>query len=282
MARTPTYLRYMAARYGAYPNVWFTLANEYSDQYTPAEAKERGEYLRSVLPYPTPVSIHDWRGPWKAGLNGDWASHTIRQGKFGRRETATMGLSADALMIDYATHPNKPIINDENGYYGEEATDEDIMAGVLGSFAGGGYGTTGYRTTAMTQGPYYWGFTIPGTDIADRVIVHRLRYFRKLIEEHIRFWEMEPAGKPENSIFRQASDRFRAIHQSGHQYVLAADEAQAGILAELPAGTWDVIQWDLIEREQHFLGRTPGGRPFPFATPDSRASLTLFTRVESR
>jgi hypothetical protein len=213
-------------------------------------------------------------------LNGDWASHTIRQGKIGRRDTANMALCADALMLDFSTHPGKPVINDENGFYGEEATDDDVMTGVLGSFAGGGYATTGYRTTAMTQGPYYWGFTISGMDIAGREIVHRLKFFREEIEREIRFWEMRPLGSPRNSIFPSAPEEFRALASPGSQYLLASDRAHEAVEAELPAGrTWRVVQWDLIRRTKHELAPRASGR-YVFATPDSRAAMTLFTRPD--
>ncbi len=286
MARTSTYLRYIAARYGAYPNVWLTLANEYSDQYDDAQVVEIGTTLRSLLPYPTPLSIHDWHGPWNrgrsgmTGINGDWCTHSIRQGKMPKHpEVSDMHLCADGIMQDYANNLGKPTMNDENGYYGEEATAEDVIEGVLGTFIGGGYGTTGYRTTGIMKGPYYWGFAINAENISDHPVVHMLGYLREKVDANVRFWEMTPVGKASNSIFAGAHDNFRAMHAEGRQYLLASDRAHEGITANLPAGKWKIVQWDLVKRTETVLSEDAQGS-FAFSTPSSRAALTFITAAQ--
>ena len=77
------YLRYIAARYGSFPNVWLCLCNEYdikSPNYTQAEIARLGVTIRQFLPYPTPLSVHDGS---KIGWSGRfdtlpaWADHQI-------------------------------------------------------------------------------------------------------------------------------------------------------------------------------------------------------------
>jgi len=286
MARTTTYLKYVAARYGAYPNVWITLANEYSDKYEDPQVLEMGKAMRALLPYPTPLSVHDWHGPWnhgkkgEQGVNGAWCTHSIRQGKMPKHpETSDMYLCADGMMQDYSNNQGKPTVNDENGYYGEEASAEDIAEGVLGTFVGGGYGTTGYRTRDMTQGPYYWGFAAAKTDIAAHPVVHMLRFLRQTVDQHVSFWEMTPVGRPAASIFSGGDEHFRVLQWAGRQYLLASDKAQAEIVAQLPNGEWEVVQWDVVRQKETVLGKGIRGS-YRFATPDSRAAITLFTRAD--
>ncbi len=56
------YLRYVAARYGSFPNVWLCLCNEYDikhPKYSQADIANLGVTIRGFLPYPTPLSVHD-------------------------------------------------------------------------------------------------------------------------------------------------------------------------------------------------------------------------------
>jgi len=78
------WLKYVAARYGAYPNVWICLCNEWNiktPSYTAAEIRLAGETIRRYLPYPTPVSVHSNTGNWDAALCGSWHDHVTIQAK---------------------------------------------------------------------------------------------------------------------------------------------------------------------------------------------------------
>jgi hypothetical protein len=55
------FLRYMAARYGSYPNVWMCLSNEYDIRkpvYDEEEICTFGYRIKEFLPYGTPLSVH--------------------------------------------------------------------------------------------------------------------------------------------------------------------------------------------------------------------------------
>jgi hypothetical protein len=143
------FLRYLAARYGAYPNVWFCLINEYDIQtphYTADEIRALGHRLRRYLPYPTPVSVHRSGGPWPTALNDDpsWNDHVIVQEKL-----RDLSDAADFVAESYARGgADRPVIDDELSYQGAgDGHDElDTIEAHLGAFLGGGYGTTGYKS----------------------------------------------------------------------------------------------------------------------------------------
>lgn len=92
------YLRYIAARYGSFPNVWLCLCNEYdikNPNYTQAEIAELGATIRRFLPYPTPLSVHDGsKIGWSAKFDSlpMWADHQIIQ-----RKIRTIAPAADAI-----------------------------------------------------------------------------------------------------------------------------------------------------------------------------------------
>ena len=160
VANREGYLKYVAARYGSYPNVWFCIGQEWNEQTSTSSEKSFGDMLRSYMAYPNPVSTHG-TGGWNTGLNGAWHSHSIRQGKIN-----DLSRAADAITSDYGNNGRKPALNDENGYDPDEATELDVIEGITGSFAGGGYGTTGNKTGSK-KGGYFWGHEAVGTRIVD-------------------------------------------------------------------------------------------------------------------
>jgi MYXO-CTERM domain-containing protein len=225
--------------------------------------------LRGYLPYGTPLSTHG-TDAWSASLNGDWHDHTIRQGKF-----AELSMAADAIGADHAAGNAKPAINDENGYDPNESSTEDVLEGIAGSLAGGGYGSTGHKTGSK-QGGYFWGHAAVGATIDVHPSRLGLRFMRESVDEHVRFWRMMPKA-PNQSIFAKFSSGFRVLEWSGEQYLLASDAAAAGE-AHLPSGTWRVLQFDVVNTERDTLSESASGT-FAFTTPASRAALTLFVRI---
>jgi hypothetical protein len=91
------YLRYIAARYGSYPNVWICVANEWSrgDQTAPLSAAavaRNGLLLKNFLGQPTPLSVHGDGGQgWNPALNSppgmpEWQDHKDIQQKIHQLE----------------------------------------------------------------------------------------------------------------------------------------------------------------------------------------------------
>lgn len=270
------YLKYVVARYGAYPNVWFCLNNEWNEASTASYEKSWGQKIEALMAYPNPVSTHATRG-WDANLNGTWCTHSIRQGKL-PSHLSDMYKCADAIVTDYnAIGGNKPGINDENGYDPNESSEQDVLEGMVGSFAGGGYGSTGHKTGDKAGG-YFWGYTSQGWTADNHPSADNLGWMKDIINTNITFWKMKPIKPASGNFFANANANFRALEWTGQQYVLVSDAAQSGISVTLPAGSWSIYQYNIISKSTSTLGTSKTGS-FSFSTPSSRACITFFKNV---
>ena len=269
------YLRYMAARYGSYPNVWFCLANEWdikNPHYLAEEVRRAGRILRDHLPYPTPVSIHGRPADWNRDLNArpPWHDHVILQGKIKR-----LAKSADFIARNVARGGGVPVVNDELGYEGggDKFSRDDVIEGHLGAFLGGGYATTGFKP-ASKRGHYFWGGFNPDEHTAAR----HLAWLRKAIDTRIAFWTMRPVAARKR-FFEGAADSARAMASGdGREVVLGTREAQERIVAALPPGIWRIVRYDAIAMKETVLAERGEGR-FAFAAPASRAALFHFKQM---
>jgi hypothetical protein len=270
------FLKYIAARYGGYPNVWICLCNEFdikAQTYTEAEIARFGQTIRQYLPYPTPLSVHATpRKAWSAQFDDLplWNDHQIIQKKLRQ-----LGPSADAIqgasLKPNGTPRNKPTINDELSYQGEgdQHTEGDTIESHLGAFLGGGYATTGWKPGNKT-GHYFWGKFDP----AEHTAAAHLKRLREMIDGHITFWKMAP----DLSIFSNLDPGFRGMAWPGREYVLGTNNSHAGIVANLPDGVWTATQYDVIARKATTLTTQARGR-FVFDAPDSRAVLFHFKNL---
>jgi hypothetical protein len=265
------WLRYLAARYGSYPNVWICLANEWDIQ-TPKYAAERireaGRTIRGFLPYPTPLSVHGAPKNWKTELNGSppWHDHYILQDKL-----KTIAAAADTMSRNHAAGGgDRPGVNDELGYEGagDKFSEEDVIEGHLGVFLGGGYGSTGEKHGSKL-GQYFWGRFDP----AEHRAADNLGWLRGRIDSGITFWRMAP----DRGIFPGADPGFRAMAWPGRECVLGTNKASRGIVAELPPGSWTAARLDVLRMEATVLDRAASGR-FVFDAPEGRATLFHFKR----
>ena len=268
------YLRYLAARYGAYPNVWFCLCNEWNikrPSYTPEQIVRAGRTLREYLPAATPISVHGNWGPWETKLNGPWHDHVIIQWKLKR-----LARSADAAAANYLRGGRKPVCNDENAYEGkgDRFSTGDVIEGCLGTFLGGGYPTTGEKP-AGKKGQYFCG----GFDAAQHRAAAGLRLLREYVDEHVTFWRMAPMD-PAGGVFSGLPDGSRVLGEPGREYVVGTRAPARGARAKLPPGTWRVVRLDLIARARKTLAEAASGT-FAFDPPSSRAAMTHFRRVGS-
>lgn len=265
------YLRYIAARYGSYPNVWLCLANEWdikTPKYAPEQMRTFGQTIRKHLPYPTPVSVHGAPKDWKTELNSSpaWNDHYILQAKI-----KTIGAAADNMAQNHARGGgDRPGVNDELGYEGagDQFSEEDVIEGHLGVFLGGGYGSTGEKRGAKL-GQYFWGRFDP----SEHQAADNLQWLREKIDSGIAFWKMAPGA----SVFPGLDPGSRALAWPGREIVLGTRQAQAGIIADLPEGAWTVTRHDVIRKETAVLARNAAGR-FSFDAPASRAVLFHFKK----
>lgn len=279
------YLRYVAARYGSYPNVWLCLCNEYDIKkplWSEFAISEFGSALKGFLPYPTPLSVHASQHPDKGPKEPEqpawatkfdalppWNDHQIIQ-----RKLRAIGPAADIAQLTWQPRNgfarNKPTINDELSYQGEgdQHSAADTIAAHLGTFLGGGYGSTGEKH-GNKLGQYFWGKFDPAEHSAAR----NLAWIREQIDEHITFWKMAPDA----TIFPNLDSAFRAMSWPGNEYVLGTDK-MAEITAELPAGIWSIRRFNLITREALLVSPKASGK-FTFTSPASRAVLFHFKQT---
>jgi hypothetical protein len=268
------YLRYVAARYASYPNVWLCLCNEWNikrPSYQAAEIIRAGEIVAASAPNPTPTSVHGNSGNWSTALNGGWHDHVIIQWKLKKLPEA-----ADAAARNHARGGRKPVCNDENAYEGDGDgfSEGDVIEGCLGTFLGGGYPTTGEKY-AGKKGQYFWG----GFDAASHHAADNLGALRDYVDRHVAFWRMKPTP-PGESIFSGAPESSRLLADDGREYVLGTNRRAEGIRAKLPAGTWRVVQLDLMVPKARMLSENASGE-LTFGAPPSRAVITHFRRADA-
>jgi hypothetical protein len=270
-------LKYIAARYGSYPNVWICLCNEFDikkPKYTTKEIARFGRTIRGFLPYPTPLSVHAKPRDWYAELNTKpaWHDHVIIQKKIKKLPEA-----ADWVSRNHAIGGNVPVIDDELAYEGagDGWSEADVIESHLGAFVGGGYGTTGHKP-AGKRGHYFLGnFKAREHKAADN-----LQWLRQMIDKDITFWRMHPlSGDGDNRIgpFTNVDDDFRAMAWPGREYVLATNRAKPKMRATLPAGAWQVTRYDAIAKDEMTIAADASGA-FTFDAPDSRAVLFHFKK----
>ena len=268
------WLRYAAARYGAYPNVWYCLCNEWNikrPSYSAAEIRRAGETLRAALAEPRPIAVHSNSGSWDTQLNGDWHDHVIIQWKL-----KTLARAADAAARNHDRGGRKPVCNDENAYEGkgDRFSLEDTVEGCFGTFLGAGYPTTGEKPGSKL-GQYFWG----GFDATAHTASRHLGYLRRYVEKSVEFWRMKPLRVAD--VVSGAPKEFRLLGRPGREYVLGSNRRAAGLRVALGAGAWRVVQVDLVAMTTATLAERATGS-HTLATPASRAALTHFKRLEGR
>jgi hypothetical protein len=271
-------LKYLAARYGSYPNVWFCLSNEFDikkPKYEPKDIVRFGTTMCQYLPYPTPMSVHSRPRDWYEELNAQpWHDHVIIQKKLKKLPTA-----ADWVSRNHSIGGNVPVIDDELAYEGKGDgwSEQDVIESHLGAFLGGGYGTTGHKPDSK-KGHYFWGNFSP----REHLSADNLKWLREEIEENITFWKMAPVSfsdlhKTKLTIFDSVHPDFRAMAWPGQEYVLGMNRTQKSIRAKLPEGTWQVKRYDVITKKDETLSTNARGT-FTFNAPDSRAVLFHFKK----
>jgi hypothetical protein len=273
------WLRYIAARYGSYPNVWICLCNEYNIK-KPVFAERQiagfGQIIRKLLPYPTPLSVHACPPlVWSDAFDSlpAWNDHQIVQKKL-RRLGPAADVTVEAWKGASGSPRNKPTINDELSYQGagDKHSEGDTIESHLGAFLGGGYASTGYKPGNKLGHYFYGGFNPKEHTAADG-----LRYMRQVIDDGITFWKMSP----DDRIFENLDAGFRGLAWDGEEYVLGTNKSRRGITARLPAGQWTVARHDVIARKSDVLTNSAAGE-YRFDAPDSRAVLFHFRKSKEQ
>lgn len=153
------YVSYVVRRLSAFPNVWWSLANEYDLLLgkTEDDWNRIGRLVRQNDPAGHPLSIHNWVDVWD--YSSDWATHTSIQ----------RGDSLNGQVRQWRRRWNKPVLVDECGYEGDLdqgwgfLTAEEELQRMWEVTMGGGYATHG--ETFLAEGDVvFWakGGTLRG------------------------------------------------------------------------------------------------------------------------
>ena len=269
------YLKYIAARYGSFPNVWICLCNEYEikkPKYSEEQIARFGRIIRQYLPYPTPLSVHSTpRTLWSANFDDlpGWNDHMIIQKKIRNLPNAADVIQT-ARRKPNGRKRNMPTVNDELSYEGkgDKHSEKDTIESHLGVFLGGAYGTTGEKPGSKL-GQYFRGRFNP----AEHTAADNLKYLRETIDKHITFWKMTY----DLSRFSNLDKDFRGLAWTGREYVLGTNKRHSDIIANLPDGTWTVKRYDIINKQAKTLSESASGR-FTFDAPNSRAVMFHFKK----
>jgi hypothetical protein len=149
----------------------------------------------------------------------------------------------------------------------------------LGAFLGGGYGTTGHKTGSKLGGYFAGGFDPVGHSASDNLL-----WFRKQINQEIRFWKMEPYQivytTPSGirlDIFSNVTMDTRLMRWPGNEYVIGGAGSGNKMVARLPEGRWEVVLYDILLKERIVVGKDISGS-FSFDFGKSPAVMVHFKR----
>jgi hypothetical protein len=265
------FLKYLIARYGSYPNVWFCIVNEYDHSgrkplFTSQQIVTFGNLAKSFMAYPSPLSVH-LRSHWRTDLNVEpaWNTHVIFQDKIKK-----MPETVDIFKKQYKDGGSKmPVIDDELSYEGagDRHLEQDTIESHLGAFLGGGYGSTGHKS-GNKLGQYFAGnFNASTHTSADNLL-----WLRQKIDS-MTFWKMAPA---ETSIFSGAAEH-RIMEWPGNEYVLASN-SPGTISVNLPKGLWTIKVLDAVAKTETTVSQRATGK-IEVTIPSSRASLLHIKRT---
>jgi hypothetical protein len=263
------YLRYILARYAAFPNVIWCLTNEW--EYTGKEKgywNRMGEIVRAEDPWLArndalrPLSIHNKTGGISGGkfsyFDAAWPVHAIVQ--YGTRNGRFQnGDEWAAISIAQNRGRGMPVVNDEFGYIGEThpvALTQTTHRNALWALAAsGGYFSLGDKRAFADGKPYLAGNWQPAAEYED--LRHLVEYWTG---RGIRYWEM--TARPE---LAPAKSRIYALaHPSGEVVAYAA--AGGRVRLALAPGSYNLDLYNPRDGATTLVGVVQG--PLDYTLPD--------------
>lgn len=206
------YLRYVVARFAAFRNVWWTMANEF-DLFRPEKDwKTLGELVAAKDPYAHLRGIHNCCLGFYDNSQG-WIDHVILQDITAQRWPTTSG-AAGQIALD-ARKIGKPVMVDEYGYegnngqsWGNLSAREEVEIHWALTMAGA-YGSHG--ETYVNPGHRLW-WSVGGELVGESPA--RLGFLKQIMME-APFIEMEPAP----DIIKNGDDAVMALAKRGSYYL---------------------------------------------------------------
>ena len=256
------YVSYVVRRLSAFPNVWWSLANEY-DLLT---AKRAGDWdrlaglVQANDPVGHPLSIHNWLEMFD--YSKPWATHcSLQRGEF------TIGAS----IAGWRKQWGKPVVVDEFGYEGDldqgwgNLTAEEVVQRFWDGTVHGGYLTHG-ETYYSADEVIWWskGGTFQGESQA------RLSFLRDIVAA-------SPTGRLEPLLgdwdcpWGGVADRYVLMYFGSHRPAFRDVMIPEGMTARV-----DVIDtWNMTVRRCRASMPAPCGSNYPHGrTPPSVSALS--------
>ena len=297
------YLRYVVARFAAFRNIWWTLANEFDVFPKQKDWRHLGEFLATVDPYRHLRGIHNCCLAFYDNSQS-WISHVILQDITSQRRSPS-ARDDSSIALD-ARKIGKPVAVDEYGYEGNNG----MAWGNLGPreavemhwaiTMAGAYGSHG--ETYVNPGHLLW-WSVGGELVGEAPA--RLGFLKKIMSE-APYSEMEPAP----DLVGNGNPLITALAKRGSYYLYhfaqtkeAADwnigffgpatpshplpgkPVGPGTWPQVPvpefrigAGTFRVDMIDTWNMKAYFLGYTDG--PVQTFQPGIAPGLMRFVKVE--
>ena len=296
LAQDERYLRYVLARFAAFPNVQWCLVNEWNYSVLPRDYwNAMGRLARAEDPWsvegerPRALSIHQQTRPDWNFADETWPSHAIIQlgvrnrgasAKIGNEwAPAPDGVKRFTFGDDWGNHSivrnwtgKQPVVNDEYGYIGEPQDDsagakrdgpgvrftrEKHRRTMWGIAAGGGYLATGDKNDYADDRPYVSATWHDVPEYGD--LQHLVNFFTM---RGLEYWKMAPHNEMAHG------SRVYALAEPGRQYVVYA-AAGGEFTLELAPGTYSATRFDPRTGEGTDLPAVHGGAQ-KFIMPDAQ------------
>ncbi|MGC9971609.1 MAG: DUF5060 domain-containing protein [Bryobacteraceae bacterium] len=297
------YLRYVVARFAAFRNIWWTLANEFDVFPVQKDWRHLGELLAKIDPYGHQRGIHNCCTAFYDNSQS-WITHVILQDITAQQRTAS-SRNDSSVALD-ARKIGKPVVVDEYGYEGNNG----MTWGNLGPreavelhwaiAMAGAYGSHG--ETYVNPGHLLW-WSVGGELVG--AAPARLGFLKKIMSG-APYSDMEPAP----DLVTSGNPLITALAKRGSYYLFHFAQAKeaadwnigffgpATPSRPLPAkpigpGTWKPVpvpefrigegtfRVDMIDSwnmKVYFLGYTTG--PVQKFQPQIAPGLMRFVKVE--
>jgi hypothetical protein len=288
------FVRYIAARYAAFPNVIWCLANEWdvsvkrrpqpgAVQQGKADFDRMGKLLRASDPWMAegkflrPLSIHNTDKVFEYYQSG-WPTHVIIQYGGWNKDFDNGDQWGNAGIVHNLVH-KMPVVNDEYGYIGQanprppirlNMTRERLRGAQWGIAMAGGYGSAGdFRQAANGMG----NVEITGDWLdAPEEYGDLKRMIDFFTNKGIEYWKMSSS----NGLVT-AGTRVYVLAEAGRQYCIYA--AVGGDFAvNLAPGKYQAWRYDPLDGAETSLGAVSGGAA-RFSLPSDHDYTVRVTRA---
>jgi hypothetical protein len=273
-AQDDRYIRYLMARYAAFPNVIWCLTNEWEFTGKPQTYWDHvGSIVRNEDPWMAqggalrPLSIHNKTSGATGGkfsfFGSPWPVHAVIQ--YGtRNQQFSNGDQWGNYSITQNDGHGMPVVNDEYGYIGEANFTQTQHRNALWSIAmGGGYGSAG-DARVFNDGPGgVAGIIIRSAVWHDAPEYQDIkRYADFWTTRGIRYWEMS-----EQNALVQSGARVYTLGKPNTEYVVYA-AAGGTIKLAIPSGrNYQVTRYNPRDGSSATLGTISGASQWTL--PDS-------------